>query len=129
MASTVFAALCNGAELYIYGGLSEKPAEISTRQSIFFLLSSDLTISGCLINSLFQYRDLIFKKKTVKGFWITDYLKQKYLVGLVQWSWTVQQYITTDFKTDFERFYNLTEVVDALADYSTSMKKVALKMS
>jgi NADPH:quinone reductase len=97
LAGTVLNAMPNGSTLRVYGGLSEQgPQKVSSR-------------------------DLIFKQKTLAGFWLTDYIKHKSLYGLLQWSWTVMGNLQTDFAQDVAEVVPLERIHDALGNYVGDM--------
>jgi len=92
----VLSAMPNGSKIYVYGGLSEDRPVISTR-------------------------DLIFKKKSVEGFWLKDYAASKYSLGLLQWSMTVARYLDTDFASKVQSKKPLGDIHDAILAYSKNM--------
>jgi NADPH:quinone reductase-like Zn-dependent oxidoreductase len=97
LAGTVLNAMPNGSTMYVYGGLSEDRPTISTR-------------------------DLIFKRKTMTGFWLKDYVEEhKWNIGLLMWSRTVSSYLSTDFKTEVVKSFSLTDINDAIEFYSRNM--------
>lgn len=97
LTATVLNAMLDGAEIYVYGGLSEQPV-------------SNISV-----------RDLIFKNKCVKGFWLTEYIKSKYTVGLLQWTWTVVPLLTSDFSSDISSEVKLENLQEGLLQYAKNM--------
>jgi len=91
----VLAGMPDGSTIYVYGGLSE---------------------SQCVIGP----RDLIFKNKTVKGFWATEYTKTKYSIGLLRWTWIIVPLLPTLFKTNIKKKYSIDDAVEALVDATTN---------
>ena len=105
MTGNLLYALCDGGEVQVYGGLSELPANnVSTR-------------------------DLIFKKKSVTGFWLVQYMKSKWTLGLLQWTWEVTAQLTGDFKTDYAKDFPLSEIHEALLSYSKDMSSGKILLS
>ena len=97
LAGTVLAAMPNGSTMHVYGGLSEDRPVISTR-------------------------DLIFKKKTVTGFWLKDFVAEnKWQIGLLQWMMQVPHQLLRDFESPVAKTFKLSEVHDAILAYSKDM--------
>ena len=86
----------SGSRLVVYGALSLQPSQ------------SD---PGALI----------FEKKTVEGFWLTDWLQSKNMLGQLRVSRQVQQLLGTDLKTDIRNRVPLEETPKALQVYSANM--------
>jgi NADPH:quinone reductase-like Zn-dependent oxidoreductase len=97
LSGTMLNAMPNGATLRLYGGLSEQPpSRISTK-------------------------DLIFRQKTLTGFWLSEYVKSKSLWQLWNWSSIVTSRILDDFSQEVVKAVPLENVTDALADYVANM--------
>lgn len=64
---------------------------------------------------------MIFKNKSVKGFWLTEYIKSKYSVGLLQWSWTIVSLLGSDFSTEVGGEVKLDKLNEGLLQYSKNM--------
>jgi NADPH:quinone reductase-like Zn-dependent oxidoreductase len=93
----MFNALQPGGTVHVYGGLSGRP------------------VSGMNIG------DLISKDKTVKGAWLTPWLKQQGLIGAWSAVSTVQKYIKTDFSFEVANRFSLERIMEALAYYKANM--------
>lgn len=101
LTGTVLSALPNGAKLLIYGGLSEQRPVIGTR-------------------------DLLFKRKSVEGFWLKDYAATKWSLGLLQWSMIVAAQLDGDFASPVGASFKLSQVHDAILAYPKTAGKVVL---
>jgi NADPH2:quinone reductase len=97
LTGTILNALVDGGEVYVYGGLSEQPI------------------------SQISPRDLIFKNKAVKGFWMSEYVKSKYKLGLLQWTWTIVPLLTSDFASDVIGEVKLEEIHQGILKYAKNM--------
>lgn len=65
--------------------------------------------------------DLIFAKKSVRGFWLTDYLKSKSLMGLASWMKLVKSEIGGALATTVRKTYPMDQAGAAVADYNSNM--------
>ena len=65
--------------------------------------------------------DLIFKSKSINGFWLTSWLAKKNpLQSLVLWQ-RAQKLITTDLKSEVRERYPLSDAKKAIATYQNQM--------
>eukprot|EP00126_Sphaerothecum_destruens_P001102 Sdes_comp13170_c0_seq1m3078 len=91
--------LDDNGEVFVYGGLShENVSNVSTL-------------------------DLIFSNKSIKGFWLTKYLKERFVGKLLLWTRKVSRSVATDLKTEFSARYSLEQLFDAIKFYSSNMSK------
>lgn len=102
---TMFNALQPGGTLYVYGGLSGKPA------------------AGL------NFRDFISKGKTVKGAWKTAWFKEPFMIRTLYWKYAERR-IKRDLYTNFSNRFKLDDIHEALAYYKSNMSagKVLIKL-
>jgi len=100
LSGTVLAAMPNKSQILVYGALAEKAC------------------SG--ISPL----DLIFKEKQVRGFWLTQWIRSKGMLGMFKISSRVQDLIKSgDIHTEVVEEVSLEDVKDALLRYSREMTR------
>lgn len=76
LTGTILGCMPNGSTAFVYGGLA-------------------MTNAGAV-----NPGDLIFKGKTLKGFWLTDWLKGQNLLGLYLLTGKLMDLLKGDLKTD-----------------------------
>ena len=92
----ILTALPQGGKLIVFGGLSEEDVQISIG-------------------------DLIFEKKSVEGFWLTNWIAQKNMLKLLSLWRLAQKLITDELRTAVRVRYPLEEVQTAVALYRKQM--------
>eukprot|EP01089_Gocevia_fonbrunei_P001795 TRINITY_DN1169_c0_g1_i1.p1 TRINITY_DN1169_c0_g1~~TRINITY_DN1169_c0_g1_i1.p1 ORF type:complete len:446 (+),score=124.93 TRINITY_DN1169_c0_g1_i1:90-1427(+) len=65
--------------------------------------------------------DLIFANKKVEGFWLTDYIKSKGLVGLALWQRKQKALLGGELKTDVREVVDIEKFGYALRTYADNM--------
>lgn len=94
----ILSAMPNSSTVYVYGALSLKPCEINAS-------------------------DLIFRKKTVKGFWLRDHLEKKGFFGKAKMIYGLRSLIKGNLKTVIQKEYSLEEAQDAINYYKQHMSE------
>lgn len=89
-------AMPDGANVRVYGGLSEQPSQV-------------------------DYVDLLFHRKSVSGFWLTDWLGTKNMLQLFRLSQQVQKLLASDLKSEVAARYPLSDIKTALQYYMENM--------
>lgn len=81
-----------------------------------------LVVYGALAGEAVQVSpaDLIFKGKTVGGFWLTQWIKHMSLPAKLQMVYAVQSCLKDDLKTEIRQRYPLEKVLDAIEDYKSN---------
>jgi len=103
----ILAGMPEGSQVQVYGGLSGKAsANISPT-------------------------DLIFKKKSVVGFWLKDYIDHKYKLGLFFWMRELARLLNGDLSSDIGKQFSLKDTPEALCYYVANMSagKVLINMT
>lgn len=96
MTGRVLRAMPNGGHIIVYGGLADAPSEIGVDQ-------------------------LIFRNKSVSGFWLPLWIREQGVEGMAKAWREVQTWIGGDFQTDVRARYTLDAVQEALHDYTGQM--------
>ncbi|WP_372365982.1 zinc-binding dehydrogenase [Candidatus Uabimicrobium sp. HlEnr_7] len=106
LSAQVAAAMPIKSELLVYGSLSQEPVNISSR-------------------------DLIFQQKIVRGFWLSQWLKEKNLLSKIRNVGKVQKLLSNDLNTHIQEQIPLSDVAKGLELYENNMTagKVLLKCS
>ncbi len=89
-------SLAPGGKVIVYGGLSLKPASVSIE-------------------------DLIFKDKSIEGFWLSKWFRDKGLSVILTDAPKVQRLIATDLRSEIRARYPISDIREAVADYSAHM--------
>eukprot|EP01095_Lingulamoeba_sp_RSL-Kostka_P009502 TRINITY_DN3305_c0_g1_i1.p1 TRINITY_DN3305_c0_g1~~TRINITY_DN3305_c0_g1_i1.p1 ORF type:complete len:379 (-),score=124.35 TRINITY_DN3305_c0_g1_i1:203-1339(-) len=105
LSGQIIKAMPNSSTLYVYGGLSNQHC------------------------SAVRPTDLIFQKKTLKGFWLTDYSNKKNLLQMFLWVRKVQKNLKLNLNTEIRKSYSLDEMAEALVDYNSNMSDGKISMS
>lgn len=92
----LLANMPRGSVAAVYGGLSEKAVEVNPLE-------------------------LIFERKRVEGFWLSDYLDRLSLPGLLYRAWRVQRALIGDLRIDVRGRYTLDEAVEGIKTYEQRM--------
>ena len=90
--------LPNGAVAYVYGALSGQ---------------------GCMIDP----RDLIFKGKKVKGFWLSKWLNDKSLLGKAKMLYSLKGLLRTNLSTKISKEFELEQINEAVEYYRKNMSE------
>ena len=98
-------AMPSKSSVQVYGGLSEQPA-------------------GGI-----RATDLIFRRSSVSGFWLTPHLGAKSLLGKAGMLRSVTTHLKTCLSTSIRKTYSLDQAAEAVAEYSGNMSagKVAFR--
>jgi NADPH:quinone reductase-like Zn-dependent oxidoreductase len=64
---------------------------------------------------------LIFEGKRVEGFWLSQWLRDRSLIGQLRLARQVQRLLPTEFKSDVQARFPLSAVAEALNRYTTNM--------
>lgn len=96
MPGRLLAAMPNGSTVIVYGGLAGQPAQIGTTA-------------------------LIFQRKQVEGFWLSNWIASKNVFALLRAWRHAYRTLTRDLPTVVRACYPLTDIHNALADYSAQM--------
>jgi NADPH:quinone reductase-like Zn-dependent oxidoreductase len=100
LTGTILNAMPRGATVYVYGGLSQEPC------------------------GNVDPIELIFQKKTVTGFYLGNWLKERGTLGTLRAARRLQQLlIARRIETRFQRRLKLKEVVDGLHQYVEHMTR------
>ena len=98
MTGRIFSAMAPGATVLVYGVLSFEPA------------------SG------FDGRDLIFGRKRMEGFWLTDWIRKAGFVRVFQATRQIQKYIADgSFATQVRKKLKLEDVPAGILEYQQEM--------
>lgn len=94
----------NKSIAYIYGGLSGQDCEVGIK-------------------------DLIFKEKKIKGFWLTKFLNEKSLIGKAKMMFSLKSLLKTSLRTVISKTFILDQINEALEFYEKNMSagKVLIK--
>lgn len=106
LSAQIAAAMPRKSELLVYGALSREAVNI---------------IPG----------DLIFQEKTLRGFWLSKWLKQKSLLQKISIAGKVQKLLGSDLSTHIQQKCSLGDISTALKTYENNMTagKVLLQCS
>jgi NADPH:quinone reductase-like Zn-dependent oxidoreductase len=96
IAGYILRALPKGAQMIVYGAISEQ---------------------GCLIDP----RSLIFDGKRLEGFWLAGWARQKSILGQIYAATQVQKYLASDLKTEVRARLPLEEAAKGLQQYAAQM--------
>ena len=100
MTGTLLSAMPRGAWMYVYGALSEEPC------------------------GNIDPIDLIFRNKTVTGFYLGEWLQRRGLLHVLHAANRVQRMLIDGLiETDVQRRISLDEVGDGLTQYLEGMTK------
>jgi len=89
-------ALPPGGEVMVYGGLSEQPSSAHPGK-------------------------LIFEKKKVTGFWVSEWITHQSMVKLLFTFNKIQKYFSEKHKTTIQKRVSLTETMDGITQYLSNM--------
>jgi NADPH:quinone reductase-like Zn-dependent oxidoreductase len=92
----VLRAMPNEGHIVVYGGLADAPCEIGVDQ-------------------------LIFRNKSVSGFWLPLWMREQGTEGIVRAWNNVQAWIGSEFQTDVRARYTLDDALAAIQDYAARM--------
>jgi NADPH:quinone reductase-like Zn-dependent oxidoreductase len=96
MTGRVLRAMPNGGHMIVYGGLADAPSVIGVDQ-------------------------LIFRNKSVSGFWLPLWMRDQGVDGMAKAWREVQTWIGGDFQSDVRARYGLDAALEAVYDYSAQM--------
>jgi NADPH:quinone reductase len=96
MTGHLLSALPQGSRVIVYGGLSEALCTASPY-------------------------DLIFQKKQIQGFWLTDWLAGRNFFQRFKMAYDVQKSISQEFQTEIRTRVSLKEVPTSIANYTQEM--------
>ena len=84
---------------------------------------SQVTVYGALSEQAVSVNPggLIFNLHSVEGFWLSDYLKNLSLPGLLYRAWRVQRLLASDLQIDVRGRYSLDEAVEGIKTYQEKM--------
>jgi NADPH2:quinone reductase len=89
-------AMPKGSVVKVYGGLAEDLCRVSPG-------------------------DLIFQRKRLEGFWLSDYIKTKSMVGLFLWQRKVKSLLNSTLNTHVRGVYTLEQFPQAVDSYLKNM--------
>jgi len=98
MTGRLLAAMPPGGRVIVYGGLSK---------------------SACMADP----RQFVFEKKGIDGFWLTDWISEASVAGLLKTALSVQRLLSTDLQTAVWACVSLEDAVDGLESYMKEMTK------
>lgn len=96
MTGRVLQALPRNGRVIVYGALSQEPSQVEAGQ-------------------------LIFKNKSVSGFWLSTWLRENNILSVLTTAYQVQSLLGSDLKTEVRARLSLEEAVIGLAQYTTQM--------
>lgn len=96
IAGYILRALPKGAQMIVYGAISEQ---------------------GCLIDP----RSLIFESKRLEGFWLAEWARRKSIFGQIYAATQVQKYLASDLKTEVRARLPLEDAAKGLQQYAAAM--------
>jgi NADPH2:quinone reductase len=94
--SDLIDALPIGGEVMVYGGLSEQPSTINPGK-------------------------LIFEKKKITGFWLSDWITHQSMLKLLRTFNKIQKVISKEHQTKIQRRVSLEETQDGIKEYLENM--------
>lgn len=92
----VLSALSHGGRVKVYGTLSLEDCKVSPN-------------------------DLIFQKKVVEGFWMSDWIAERNLIQTFLAFNSVQKFLKDELQSTVRARYSLEQFAEAIADYNTNM--------
>lgn len=92
----LFQAMPRGSKVVVYGALSEQVVNVSPQQ-------------------------LIFRQQRVEGFWLSDYLGNLSLPGLLLTALRVQRALGTDLQVQVRAHYSLERAIEGIESYQERM--------
>ncbi len=92
----ILKAMPSKATAYVYGVLSLQPVQCDTNE-------------------------IIFKHKSIKGLWVTAYLRNKSLFQQYQISRQISSALSTTLKTHVNKTFTLSQIDEALKYYKSHM--------
>lgn len=80
-------------------------------------------VYGSLENDKFLINpgDIIFKRKTIKGFWVSAWIRGKGLVGKAMLIYNLKSMLRTTLKTEVQRKFGLEQANEAIEFYKKNM--------
>jgi len=96
MSERILQAQPKGSRLIVYGLLSHAPVQI-------------------------EAAPLIFERKSVEGLYLTDWMRDRNLLGQIRVAHQVQKLLGSDLKTEIQARYPLEYVAQALQNYEANM--------
>lgn len=78
-----------------------------------------LSLKGSVIDAT----DLIFRKQTVKGFWLTDWIKERNVLSLLYYTNKLKGLLQTQLKTEVSQESTLEDFQKAIEFYTNNMSK------
>lgn len=96
LSGRVLRAQPDGSELIVYGALSLEANQVDPTS-------------------------LIFENKRVKGFWLSEWLRHRSVLGQLKLGRQVQSLLADDLKTEVHARLPLEKVVSALEQYAANM--------
>lgn len=78
-----------------------------------------LSLLGCTINPA----HFIFREQKLEGFWLTDWMRARNLLGLLAIGNTIQKLIATDLQTHIQARVSLEDAIVGLEEYQANMTK------
>lgn len=96
MTARVLRAQPKGSRMLVYGALSLSPSQIDPGS-------------------------LVFEGKRVEGFWLSQWLRHKSMLGRFRMARKVQRMLANELKTEFQARFSLEEAPRALQQYATNM--------
>ncbi len=108
-----------GATLVFDAVAGELPGRIlkSMPKGTCVVVYGALSGSPCQVDA----GSLIFRQQSIKGFWLTDWLRQQGLPGQVQAAYGVQRLLGCELKTGVRACFPLEEAIDGLRLYMQAM--------
>eukprot|EP01135_Chromosphaera_perkinsii_P000663 Nk52_evm30s147 gene=Nk52_evmTU30s147 len=90
-------------------------------------------LSGRAISNL-DPSAFIFRDKAIRGFWLPEYLEQKYALKLTMWTRKISKSLEGDgasLGTNYQAEFHLAQIFEALKRYTTGMSsgKVLIKVT
>ena len=98
MPDALLKAMPNGAEVMIYGGLSEKNVEA-------------------------EMGHFIFSKKKISGFWLSNWIAEKHPLQLLRIFPKVQRFLEKEHDILVNKRLSLTEAFDGVEEYMRNMTR------
>lgn len=96
LTARVFRAMPPGSRVLVYGALSHEPCPIDPAS-------------------------LIFERKQVDGFWLSEWLRGRGLLSQLRLTGQVQKLLETDLRSEVQARFPLSAAVEALNRYETNM--------
>eukprot|EP00123_Amoebidium_parasiticum_P022157 comp8123_c0_seq1/m.3602 comp8123_c0_seq1/g.3602 ORF comp8123_c0_seq1/g.3602 comp8123_c0_seq1/m.3602 type:complete len:366 (-) comp8123_c0_seq1:126-1223(-) len=107
LTAQVLGAMPRGSTMHVYGALSGSPTANA------------------------GVGDLIFQGKSLKGFWLTEYIKSKNLIGMIMWTRKVVSMLQSELSTTVSKTVTLDDLADGILFYIKNMSagKVLIKIA